>query len=102
MDLRPYSHLTSFMIGQYNTTMQHVFNRGPKMQCVEMAGGYGGNWSTEAHRLVHVPRTHPMFQGQSVLCAVSKVCSPVLNPTERMTDSTPSDWENRSSLRRSA
>lgn len=76
MDSRAYSHLTSFMVSHYNTTNMHAFNRGPKVQCVEMAGGQGGE-ITEAHRLVHMPRTYSMFQGQSALSEVSKVCLPL-------------------------
>jgi hypothetical protein len=87
MDLRAYSHLTSIMIDYYNTTEQNAFRKGPKVQCVEMACGQGYN-STEVHKLVHMPRTHPMFQGQSVLSAVSKICFLFPGSTRRMTDET--------------
>ena len=76
MDLLAYSHLAGFLIDYSNETPGHSFCKGPKIQCVEMAGGQGGE-STEVHRLVHMPRTHPMFQGQSALSEVSKVCLPL-------------------------
>jgi hypothetical protein len=85
MDLRAYSHLTGIMIDCYNETLLHAFHRVPgKVQCVEMACGQGNN-STEVHKLVQVPRTHPMFQGKSQLSEVSKVCfSFVLSRLRRM------------------
>lgn len=76
MDMQAYSHATSLMIGLGNCTTRHVFSTGPKVQCVEIVYGQGkfGDNSAEVHRLVHLPRSHPMFHGQSTLSEVSKVC----------------------------
>jgi hypothetical protein len=76
MDLLAYSHLAGFMVDFYNDSQSHSFRKGPKVQCVEMACGQGDN-STEVHSLVHVPRSHPMFQGRGVLSEISKVCFPL-------------------------
>lgn len=75
MDTLAFSHLASFLIDHDNTTPGHLFCKGPKVQCVEIACDQGNN-STEVHRLIHQPRTHPIFQGESALSAVSTVCFP--------------------------
>jgi hypothetical protein len=73
MDMRAYSHATGLMVGYGNFTFGQRFSTGPKAQGIEMACGRQGHKSTEAHKVVHLPRTHPLFRGEGLLSEISMV-----------------------------
>jgi hypothetical protein len=70
MDTLAFSHLASFLVDHSNVESDHLFRKGPKVQCVELSCSREG---TEAHRVVCLPRTHPHFQKESVVSEISKV-----------------------------
>jgi hypothetical protein len=72
MDTRTFSHLASFLVDYSNTDPDHIFRMGPKVQCVELSCGQAG-LSAEAHKVVHLPRTHPLYPQESLVSQVSMV-----------------------------
>ena len=101
MDTSAFSHLASFLVDHSNVKSDHLFRRGPKVQCVEFSCEVAGD------RVVCLPRTHPRFHKESVVSSISKV-NPfreyylqVRRPFEHLADITYSICKSRSGLGRS-
>lgn len=101
MDTPAFSHLASFLVDHSNVKSDHLFRRGPKVQCVELS------CDEEADRVVCLPRTHPLFHKESVVSSISKVNPSreyylqVRRPFEHMADITYRNCKSRSGLGRS-